>query len=91
MHALISRKRRALAREELAEKGVSQKRFDEGLHPNRTSIAFSVPGEALEAAAMGPTSEPFMYPSLIAKSQRYRFRARSGLRLSVSNSTLTAS
>ena len=50
VRALISRKRRALAREGWLVRR-DQKRYDDGLAPNSRGIAFSVPDEALEAAA----------------------------------------
>ena len=76
VRALISRKRRALAREELSRKR-DQKRYDEGLAPNPPSIAFSVPDEALEAAANADQlANPSCHPSLIAKSPRSRLGAR---------------
>jgi hypothetical protein len=49
VRALISRKRRAIARREWLIR-LDQKRYDDGLPPNSPSIVFSVSDEALEAA-----------------------------------------
>src|SRR4026209_1410748 len=50
VRASISRNRRAFAREEWLVRR-DQKRYDDGLALNSRGIAFSVPDEALEAAA----------------------------------------
>jgi len=50
VRALISRNRRAAAREEWLRRR-DQKRYDEGGEPSSPGFAFSVSDEALEAAA----------------------------------------
>jgi hypothetical protein len=50
VRALISRKRRALAREVWLRR-LDQKRYDEGAEPNSPSLVFTASDEALETAA----------------------------------------
>lgn len=50
VRALMSRKRRAIAREEWLRR-LDQKRYDQGCEPNSRRFDFSVSDEELEAAA----------------------------------------
>ena len=48
VRALVSRKRRAVARGKRS-RTLDQKRYDDGFEPNSPSLVFSIPDEALEA------------------------------------------
>ena len=76
LRAFISRKRRAMSRE-ACRKRRDQKHYDDGIGSISPSIVFSVPDEALEAAANADQlANPSCRPSLIAKSPRSRLGAR---------------